>query len=164
MTYNKAMIKKHQRLLSVDPGTKHTGWACFIGKNYDCSDVVSVTNHKLSWLQRLDLMTVEVVSLCKKHNVDIVIIEEPQLFIGSLKGRAASNSGAVLKLTALVYSIRSLCKSRGLQVLLVPVQRWKGQVPKEVMQGRLEKQLGRVFTDNNESDAVGLGLWFLKNS
>jgi len=151
------------RLLAIDPGTRRAGWALFVAGEYIRSGVVTVTNKELKWLQRLDLITLELISLCRKYSVDKVVIEEPELFIGSVKGRAASNSGSVLKLTGFVYTLRSMCVSRRMQVELIPVRKWKGSVPKHITQKRIKKHLGVEITQPDEADAVGLGLYYLRN-
>jgi hypothetical protein len=75
---------------------------------------------------------------------------------------AASNSGAIIKLIALVYSIRQLVLSQGKTCYLVPVVKWKGNVPKEVMAKRLSKYYDLTQKTSDEIDAVGIGRWYLR--
>jgi len=156
--------RKINRLLAIDPGTRKAGYAIFENGLYLCSDVIIIKNKKLTWLQRVDFIIIEITQLLKHFKIDIVVIEEPQLFIGSRKGRAASNSGSVLKLTALVHSIRIICRIKKIKVYLIPVRKWKGTVPKAITQKRIKRHLGIDITQLDESDAVGLGLWYVRNS
>jgi len=151
-------------LLSLDPGTKKAGYALFKDGKYLVSGVIEVKNKKLTWLQRLDFVVIEIRKLLETHGVHLVVIEEPQLFLSSRKGHAASNSEAVLKLVALVHSVRIMAKIKGIKVVLIPVQKWKGNVPTRVTQMRIKRHLCVEITQLDESDAVGIGLYYLKNS
>ncbi len=50
----------------------------------------------------------------------------------------------------------------GVEVLLVPVEAWKGRRAKGADQTAAQAQLGRRVT-TDESDAIGLGAWFARN-
>lgn len=150
-------------LLAIDPGLKRTGYAVFKNNQYMCSGVIKVSK-KLGWIDRLDFIVVQIINLLSKYSIEIVVVEQPELFIMSSKGRAASNSGAVLKLTALVFSINAMMKYRetGLECVLVSVRKWKGNVPKEITQRRVKRRWGVDLKSLDESDAVGLGTYYIE--
>jgi len=153
------------RILAIDPGLKKTGWCVFdTEEGYVCSSVISVKNRSSDWVQKLDFVVIRVLNLISSYHIGTVIVEQPQLFLSSWKGQAASNSGAVLKLTALVFSIRAaagLYKRRP-ECVLVTVRKWKGSTPKRITQRRIKRQWGVSPKDDNEADAVGLGSYYLR--
>ena len=157
------------RIMAIDPGTKNLGWAIFEAKLeegsfvYQKSGVVKIRNKSLTWLQRLDLMVTEVRRIMSENEngVDCIVIEKPEIFQGSNKGRAANNSGTILKLTSLVFSIRMMARIRGKVVILIPVIQWKGQIPKAITQKRIKTHLGIDIESQDESDAVGLGMYYV---
>lgn len=89
---------------------------------------------------------------------DVVAIELPDY-----RTEAASNSGALEKLVAFVFSLRARM-SPVARVVLVPVRKWKGNLPKEITQRRVAKRWNWQGTDHNEADAVGIGDWLIQNS
>lgn len=157
------------RLLCIDPGTRKMGMAEF-KVNHKARTakltryfVVLVPKSSGAWRDRIDLMANEAMSFCNTHKPHIVLIEEPQLFLGSAKGRAASNSGAVLKLVAMVYCMVGALKALITdKVITVPVRSWKGNVPKSITQKRVAKYWGCKSGDDNITDAVGIGDWYIR--
>lgn len=144
-------------IMSIDPGLRHLGWAIFSHGDLIKSGEF-VCNRKDFWLKRLDWLVDRVVDMAKEHRVGLVVIEEPELFLRSFKGSSASASGSVLKLSALVYSIRACVPC---EVELFKPSKWKGQVPKHIMHKRLG--LEKVSThSHDEADAIALGLWYLR--
>lgn len=91
----------------------------------------------------------------------LVLIEEPAHYDGGA-GTAARNSGAILKLLGLAASIRGRVISYGGHVIMVPVRRWKGTVPKAVTARRIQRAWNWTGSDHNEADAVGIGDWWLR--
>jgi len=158
-----AIISTMKTLLSIDPGTRKTGWAIFRNSKYLTSGAIIIKDKSLSWLQRNDVVGTRFDNLLSSYKINTVVIEEPGLFIMSVKGRAASNSGSILKLTALVHSLRVVARTRGIEVVLMPVRKWKGNVPKEITQRRIKRHLGIDVKQLDESDSVGLGMYYIKH-
>jgi hypothetical protein len=82
---------------------------------------------------------------------------------GSVKGIAASK-GDTLKLAFLVGCYSIALRKRDIDVHLVIPQRWKGQLPKDVVISRVRRELGdelcqQMNIRSHAWDAVGLGLW-----
>lgn len=94
-----------------------------------------------------------------------MVIEMPQ-HMASAKGIAAQ-AGSVYKLTFLVGFIAAMFHDF-CQVHVATPMEWKGQLPKNVVQQRIERDLGLRFCRDLQIrshawDAVGLGLWFRKS-
>ena len=154
-------------LLAIDPGLHKTGLAFFNNRKLDHTLLLKPPKSAdTDWLENLDwvMCRLKELLLSKDTQLDVVVIEQPQQFVTSRKGSAASNSGAVIKLTALVHSMRQAVLIGGLECHLVPVIKWKGNVPKHITAMRLKRagyDLEGLSLD--EVDAVGLGCWYLKN-
>lgn len=156
------------RLLAIDPGTRRTGWAVFqvdLVAKYVCSSVIEIKNKELSWIQRIDFIVIKVFNLLSSYKIDRVIIEQPETFIGSQRGNAAANTGTVAKLMALVFAIRTAVKyykKRKVEVVLIPVRKWKGNVPKEVTQKRIKRYWGLDIESLDEADSIGLADYYVR--
>lgn len=95
---------------------------------------------------------------------DLVLIELPRVF-QSEKGLAANNSGSIMKLAFCVAVLRSYFHHHtSSKVELIPVNRWKGTVPKHITQRRIKKHWGWQGgkRDHNEADAVGIGDYYIR--
>jgi len=164
------------RILAIDPGYNRLGWA--VGSDttensLDSDIVIAVglmsrkkargvkSDWRVCWLTLIK----EIERLVLRHNVDEIVIEEPELFITSGKGQAASNSGAVLKLMALVYGVTGYFYAQGVRVKPVLVRVWKGNLPKDVTRLRVIRhwpQLKDKKLALDTWDALGLLLWRIK--
>lgn len=162
----------HEVMISLDPSTVATGWAVWRGNKLQGSGVWKPSRWDVSgeWLDRSKWMVLRVIELVAVWSGDRgggvkVVAELPEEWNGSARGDAARNGGALGKLQTLAGMILWAVEgeNRGTWVG-VTVRQWKGQVPKSVVQKRLEKRYGTKFLDDNESDAVGLGSWYIINS
>lgn len=167
-------MKSAYKILCIDPGLYVLGWAVFeideakhTGR-YICSSVIKYkpSYPKKDWLDKVSYMVSRVVNLVESYAIDKVVVEQPEVFMGG-KGQAASNSGAVMKLTALVFAIKyaviySRKKRKAKVCQLVSVRKWKGNVPKRITQKRVKKHWG-VKVEGDEGDAVGLGDWYIRS-
>ncbi|KKK77481.1 hypothetical protein LCGC14_2853180, partial [marine sediment metagenome] len=61
-----------------------------------------------------------------------------------------------------VFRVRTLFEQMDVEVTLVPVPKWKGNVPKEITMDRSRKHWGWRGEDHNEGDAVGIGDWYFR--
>jgi Holliday junction resolvasome RuvABC endonuclease subunit len=159
-----------QGLICVDPGTRFLGWAVFgltdlsatlIKSGYITTNLFDNNN---DWISRIDYMTSQMQQIFE-HIVGskiTILIEQPMNFMSS-KGSAATNSGAVNKLMACVFQLKGMINALYPNniVKLIPVQTWKGNVPKEITQKRVKKYWnweGEV----DEIDACGIGDWYIR--
>jgi len=91
---------------------------------------------------------------------DVAVIEQPQLW-GAYKSVASAQSGALLSLHILVGALFWYCNKNFFRTKLIPVSVWKGQLPKRVTKKRMETKYDVKFATDDESDACGLGDYYL---
>jgi Holliday junction resolvasome RuvABC endonuclease subunit len=160
---------KTVRVLTIDPGTQALGWAvCDLSGGVRRVASGALVQERVKgrgdWLRRVDEMVKGVVEIVERLDPRVVVIEKPELF-GSGRGMAAAGSGSVEKLMAMVYTLRAvlICDAGFLtsNVELVPVSRWKGQVPKSVTLLRVRRAFPAWRgTTHDEADALGIALWW----
>lgn len=89
------------------------------------------------------------------------VIELPQNW-GAYKSVASQHSGALpllrILVGALFWELSNWTKDG---TFLVPVSTWKGQLKKHHTMMRMERKYNVKFPTDDESDAVGIGDWFL---
>lgn len=143
--------------LAVDPGVSGTGWALF--KGVKLVDWGIITSKETTWERRVR----DIVSRMRGNiwaQGDRVFCEWPTGRFTSAAGLAAANSDAMLKLTFLIGALDN--QLNGIE--LIPVQRWKGQLPKEVVQKRAEKFFGVTGFKSHAADAVGIGQFVIEEN
>lgn len=136
---------------------------------------------KRNWERRVSFMVAELVKKVQPGPMDTFVIEMPSIWGGDAgRGAASRNSSAIIKLVALVFSIRQWveCMLSGRKpkggrsrrspsrVFLVKVAKWKGQLPKEITQARVYRRFKVDISDgggidHNTIDAIGLGAWWI---
>ena len=162
-------VVKH--ILAIDPGTRNVGWAIFgICQNsaiiFVDSGFIHVPSKKETWIPRIDEICIQILNIYWSHHIHDarVLIELPAVFVGSHKGRAASNSGAVGKILACVFQLKGVLSREfhSWEIELIPVRTWKGNLPKERTEYRIQKYWGVKGETNDESDAIGIGDWHIR--
>jgi hypothetical protein len=152
-----------KNVLFIDPGITGTGLAFFqplvahkptktysrAGKGYG-GDWQHQSHMLAGWLE-------ECLWNSKNVRAPSVVIEFPRTF-GSAKSYAATVDGSLSKLVYLIglYSAVVWKVTWRQSILLDPCE-WKGQLPKKVVDGRIESA-GWGTYHNHVSDAVGMGL------
>jgi len=153
------------RILAIDPGFRSLGWACSDSGIIIAKGVIRHRGAETNWMTRWADLVLRVESLVIRLVVKEIVIEEPQLFISSSKGSAAANSGAIMKLTALVYGIAGRMMGR-VEVIIVPVRTWKGNLPKDITRLRVFHHWPQLKGEElalDTWDALGLLLWKIKH-
>jgi len=154
-------------LLSIDPSIRSLGFAVFINDELTASGTVkrklvrgeSLENRIQAIIEGLEeeLRKKKIPSI----RLDAVVIEKPQLW-GAFKSVASMHSGSLLGLHILVGALFWWGIEKFFESYLIPVSEWKGQLPKTETRKRMEALYGKKFDTNDESDAVGLGTYFIK--
>ena len=145
--------------LTIDPGIQGTGYAVWDFKGTLIKCGVIVAPGKYIWEEKMHSIAHELTN--HTYRCEKVYIEYPQKF-GGVMGDMVSNKGDLGKLfTCAGYFIGYLrCPFE-----LVPVNKWKGQLPKRIVNQRVEKILSekeQMLLSVNHShdwDAVGIGLY-----
>lgn len=161
-------MRKGDVVLCIDPSTRALGWAIFETRAWEgvgelvTSNVFREGSDAGDWIVRTDLMILRLYLVAQQLRVTKAVIELPSCYSGGV-GDVAGKSGSIMKLMGCVMAIREKLKSSlGIEVILVPVLRWKGTTPKEVTRKRVKRWWGWDGVDHNECDAVGIGDWYVR--
>ena len=147
------------KYLTIDPGITGTGFAVWDFKWRLIRCGVITPPGKYSWEDKMHYIGHALTehSYCVKR----VYIEYPQVF-GGVGGRMVSAKGDLGKLFTTVGFILGYLKCN---FELVPVIKWKGQLPKKVVNSRIHEILSTkecALLSANQShdwDSVGIGLY-----
>jgi hypothetical protein len=150
------------RTLFIDPGLTGTGWAFYAQRHgAPCSGVLKVLNPKAEWTTRAydiagQVLLVAVVS-CK--GIKNIGMEFPTLWGASSKSQTAASQGDLFKLSFLCGAIHMAASLNNINVYLFSPQEWKGQLPKDCVIRRIQRQfMGMRVPKDHEADAIGMGL------
>ena len=151
-------------LLSLDSSTKDTGYAIYINGQYYHSKAIDVSNIKDSE-QRMNEMIYSIYTLFNKYNPSIVVVELTSVM---------RNPDTQRKLTMVLGAILGKCIEYGAEFHAYRPTEWRAivkdkdeKLPKkreELKQWALDKchALGYKVTDDNEAEAILLGLAYIK--
>lgn len=150
------------KVFSIDPGLSGTGWAYWLdGVLLEVGIVHDKAKDDVLAARCAGIAEQFIGYIGPMRSPDVdVFIEMPQA-MANAKGIAAQ-AGAVYKLTFLVgYLARAVYPC---EVTVVQPIEWKGQLPKDVVQRRVERILGvktcrALNIRSHVWDAVGIGLW-----
>ncbi len=152
-------------LLAVDPGLRGCGVALFRGGRLEQAAYVDGLPHAQR-AQAWTAMVGAVVDFVGARALDYLAIELPQVYVAS---RSKGDPNDLIQLAAVVGGL-CLAFEAAQQRVYLPAE-WKGQAPKEVIHGRVDKRLNedeaaaiscrRKGLLHNVKDAVGIGLVFL---
>jgi hypothetical protein len=165
--YGAAESRIFDRILFVDPGLEGTGWAFFkyidtkakqAMRPADFAQYISKVKSPRFESKAEDICDwFSGVCACLKPKT--VVFEMPELWSKSVKSQASAASGNLFKLVYLVgglgHVVHMSCIS--LPVLVNPSV-WKGQLPKDVMQRRIQRAFDLSKLGEHEADAIGMGL------
>jgi len=157
------MEKEFKPFLAIDPGLNF-GWA-YWGEDMLVPSRVGLERTKGkgdNWEERSlmaanKLHNLLIDSWLDEDTLDRVVCEWPD-FVG------VTSKGGVGKLHCLIGMFARTVDARGIPFQRIPVREWKGQLPKEVVNKRIEQRLGKPFCKQLKADmwdAVGIGLHYL---
>ena len=158
-------------LLVIDPGKNALGWAYFgdAGFLYACGVVRAGAHEKnIALVARLVLSALReaIVSFSPARRL---VTEQMVVYPGP---QQKGDPNDLIALSFIAGGGHTLVAPDAALELVTP-RAWKGQVPKEIMQGRIERSLSPVeqqmvvaslqsvtpSLQHNGWDAVGIGLW-----
>jgi len=153
-----------KKILCIDPSVQSLGWAVF--ELYEAYGVLINTGEikirKSNWIYRLDFMINQLYKLFILESIDLILIEQPIIYYSG-RGAVAANSESIMKLCSFVFAVRQMFLDYfHAEVQLVDVRKWKGQIPKSVTQKRNKKHWNFESDNDDISDAVGIGDWYIR--
>lgn len=140
-----------KKWVAIDPGLGGTGWARFDGIHLKDWGIIRLRENIFE-NKALDISN-RLKDICRSSGR--VFIEWP-----SFQNLIAQNTGSIIKLAFLIGVIYREID----YPYLIPVIRWKGNLPKEITKKRAEKYFGITGFKSHAADAVGIGMYCLKNS
>lgn len=157
--------------IAVDPGFGGTGWAVWplrrrirIAHPESTGTVNPPKSGEMEEEERAGFLFNELLRLFDRIGPDRVFIEWPEFFPGT-KGHTSAARGDFTRLVLAASIVASAGWWAKAKVHFVPVTMWKGQLTKVVVAKRVAKAL-QCQTNrypNHVMDAVGLGLWVMRN-
>jgi len=152
--HSKSALKKC-RFIATDPGISGTGFAVF--KERKLVKHGNLYSKKSNWIDKSFDLSIQLEHIYEEENCEKIFIEWPSNFTGSKKGQAAINMNSINKLACFIGMVLQRIPNG----YLIPVQIWKGQVPKQVTQYRVDQKYPYRGIKNHATDAVGLGMFVL---
>lgn len=153
-------------VITIDPGIEGTGLAIW-SMNEWAVETIPLATYVLvpikgkDWVSAVEDLHYKIIPILEKHNVQKGYCEFPQYFTSAV-GHAATAKGDIYKLSCLVGVFMGAMLSRKTNLILVQVNQWKGQLPKDVVISRLLRRQPRLAELNIKThawDAVGLAYY-----
>jgi len=161
-------------LLAIDPGLNALGWALWrlVKKPKQGESLIRppsvtgviTTSRKLTPWNRLQQLLLRLETDPRQLlSANTVAVELASFRAGDAVGHSAASRGDLGFLYIAVGAHAQQAWSRDIRFVPVPVQEWKGQLPKKATAARIERAIGLVDGAGNEIkshaiDAVGIGL------
>lgn len=147
--------------MSIDPSIRSCGWAIWKGKKLkDFGVFHPARSREKEWEQAGRIVGEMALKKAKEWRVKKVFCEFPAYFGDNVTAK----SGALIKLAWFVGFLNGLFE-KSADFELVPVHIWKGQLPKVVVNSRIERVLSPKICRRLRKmpmdvfDAVGIGLF-----
>jgi hypothetical protein len=159
-------IRDFRRIVAVDPGLQGTGVAIFENGIPTQSRVLMVRGKlaKDDWTVRADYLAGELsYHTGSTYESTVVLCEMPEFQAGAARSMGWK-TGDLQRLAYLVGLFAGAVHPAAF--MPVPVARWKGQLPKTVVQERVMAKVGKkvcrdLEVETHAWDAMGIGLWGL---
>jgi hypothetical protein len=162
------MRRMQMTLIAIDPGIDGTGIACFDDmdiRRYGLyfAEVWTRPAH-LDWQSVAASLAWKLDNLVSTYGMHCgVVCEWPRYFTGAV-GQAATAKGDIHKLSYLIGQFGLVCKMHYINMQLVPVNDWKGQLPKATIERRILRVIGAehcksLGLKDHAFDAVGIGMY-----
>jgi len=159
--------RRNMRIVAIDPSYEKEGlgYAIFEDEKLTSwgtidSGVEKDASFEVKVSATIDALNARISDWCTPMRL---VIEMPEVW-GGFKAAMSSKTGVLHKLFFFVGALWYWAwRSDNIVPVLIPVRKWKGQLPKEVMRGRIERSLNIKTNSTHEADAIGLGLYYMKN-
>lgn len=157
------------RMITVDPGLC-CGIVCWIHGNPWRTTTITHSRKCKGFFAKADDMIFRLQEYLRApanfFSADEIHLEWPAVY-PSPGGQTAARSGSIVKLAYITGRIAETFKSVSSNLLYIDVRKWKGQVPKTIMNRRVQRVLeaegirSDIGKNSHELDALGIGLWVL---
>jgi len=143
------------RRITIDPGVNGTGYAIW-DKRWKLISYGIIRGKSKNWEKRMVEISKRLKTLVGKCRVTTGYIEKPKKFQGVFGGMVADR-GDLVKLSMFV----GFCSG----FLMIPMEtveviKWKGQLPKDIVEKRVKKLLPEAEDAKSHAiDAIGIGLY-----
>lgn len=163
--------QKYDFKLAIDPGVNGSGYAFFYNGDLKDTGVFSPrsTDHEfydkgLTVCEKFESLFQNLRLHYPINRLNAEVHIEYPAFFGGASGSMVARRGDLVKLAWIVGMITEKAIQHYWTPILVPVNDWKGQLPKEVVVERIKEDYPEVENFNVKShawDAVGIGLYAL---
>lgn len=163
---NNQKKKKQVQLLSIDPGFRYFAFALFKDAELQDADILKTKSDNWEVWTKQPPSFLNIAYLLDNYEWEDrkAIIEIPRI------NQNTPNTEAIIKLSLACGAYTSILQAAGFEVEWVEPKTWKGQVPKDIMCKRIIAKLSQLEysnikkpKDHNVIDAIGIGLWKVKN-
>lgn len=164
------MKLKTNWLMAIDPGLQGTGVALFRPEKFGTMPTmvdILTAPRRGEWWDRCYRLAEDVERLIPNPYGTTVVVEMTHYMAGATR-QMSWKTGDMQRLTFFIGALHALMVERnsGLSFLAIETAKWKGQLPKKVVEDRIKRKLGaeackRLGLKSHEYDAVGIGLWAL---
>jgi Holliday junction resolvasome RuvABC endonuclease subunit len=142
-------------IITIDPGLAGTGYAIW-NQQWDLMGhgVLTCKSAKNIY-QQLHFYGMKIKEVVDDCCSDMMYIEYPAFF-QSAKGSVTAAGGGLVKLTILVGYLSAILD---IEFRFVEVNKWKGQLPKNVIINRIKAIYPGIQAKTHAWDAIGIGLY-----
>jgi hypothetical protein len=149
-------------MLSVDPGLSGTGWVLWDSSDRPVKAGILTPRAAEPLFDRCRYIAQNLYKIQFKNQDFLLVCEYPRVFDSAI-GQAVARRGDLVKLAVLVGVIAGRCRSSSF--VPMPVNEWKGTLPKPVVERRVQAILGvnrcrKLGAKSHIYDALGIGLHF----
>lgn len=148
-------------ILGCDLAVNHSGLVWLDRGTKEIIDSKLIIPNSNGWQSHVRETGIEFQQLILTNPADIVVIEEPDM-----QGMVGRTTGVMAKLMGITYYIAGICYGLGFPFKTVPVQTWKGSVPKHIIRNRLMEDydvVKRWPVEDDRVDALGIALYYHKS-
>lgn len=171
-----------RRFLAVDPSIESVGWALYDDVDMELIEAGHFVTQRGTHAQRLMQIGEAIYLLTLEHGPDYVVIEEPMIYPeypGQRKKNIDPNDIIKLALAtgavfgAVVAGVLQAAGEMHIESVTYLPREWKGQMPKDVMNNRVQRHLDRGGIEvpclkrlnkrqrGDVLDAIGIGLYHM---
>jgi hypothetical protein len=148
-------------ILTIDPGKAGTGVAIWPAETFLCGDKTCLPFfHCVMRFKNENTYAERLRDLVIRFNIKKVYMENASFFEGC-RGRLVARSGALIVLSEFIGMVRRQLILEGCTVELLTPQRWKGNLPKEIIERRIKKIWPECAAKSHDVDAIGIGFYLL---